>query len=1545
MMKIFSRFGKRYQKLFVWLAILALVFQTNSGILSASYIFAQETETAETLPIENTPDEGLVEESTPVEEPTEAPEPQVSSDSSEEESPENQTEENLVDFGDLIASEEENVLEPDEIVIEEPNLTVVQGESDESLPEETEETSQKQEAETLKVEEPLVLDFQDPEEAAASAQINPTVYTDKDDYAPGETVTINGENFSPNLILSIKVTRPDGSVVKGDGSFEPGIDTVETNEEGKLNYLYVLNGIIGEYLVEVLDEGGQVLATTTFTDGPVVQVVQVVINEFLSYGSSDWVELFNNDSSIVDISNWYLEDTTSIMTTIPDGVSMAAGEYAVFEVSNRLNNAGDTVFLKDGGGSIINEVSYGSGATEDVVAPGSGESANRCPNGSGDWVISGTTTKNLVNACFIDQGPGEWDRSSLYFTGACQTNCLNVSATVCNGGDSQPMADSTDWELYWSAFGNPKDGVVISSGLVGPLGTGECQTISASVSPENWFGNYMFKAYQRPGHPGLGELWSDECSRCGDCFCPTPTPAPICGDGNLDAREECDDGNLEDGDGCSANCELEVPEVSQVTVCKYDSGQNPLSDWTMVLKGDHLEDVVVSSDGSTVSSSSLPAENLVLEPIGTYTYWPAQLTDAGIANAGYSLRPEGSFNPGPGPQWVSGDVLDSPWVGYLEVQVNSANVDWGYLTADHRYALGLAHSGGAISFNILDSNYGDNSGNIPVGIYQGWVGQTGENGCLTFPDVPFGQYDLEELIKFGWEQISGPENPVLIDETEENYSFTNRLGGFEPYCGDGIVNQGHEQCDDGNQADGDGCSADCVIEEETLGSITICKVIVDPENQIVDGSAWSGHTLSISGLNPNPVPSTGVPVGVLGTSSFTTPLVYDTDLFGNDRVYDADCQTYSDLPLGGYYYGQEVFPSARWLVPKYNDQFKTSVDSLSDFFTYSGELFDLDQNNDSARNEDADGHIVLSEGRPDRTLVVLNQYHNTCGNGVLEREQEEQCDDGNLDDGDGCSALCELEEISALDLDLAKWSSQDGRMVTFTLELFNNSSSTAYDPQIKDRLPRKFEYQTGTTLVNGVSAGDPSISGDSQSTGQFLVWSLGNLDPEETVTIEFEAEFEDGLRSGRYPNIAFALAFNLPNDPPGDEQLFTSRVRSLRREVSYSNFVVATVKIDKYDWPSTDIEGQVLGVSTVVGAVLGAATGAETIWFILAMGMIGFGLVMIFFDFSKVGLLRKKITQMSKKMLIFLACLLFFLAFTGGVLAVDSLYIQLMNLPEYSPSDYIDLYYNALERDNRSIEVRCYLRQDGGFGWRQFDDTQTDPAGLCQATNEDFEGDDLYFFKAVASGPDGSTESNETYTTLDRVRPENVKDYHKTRDSSMTYRVHWRTPDNGDFSFVRVYASQEQNFTANDSTKWEDIHGSPDEEFDHVFGGFEADKEYFFALQSFDKAGHYSQLIGDGGSAVYEEVVVESGAGSVVGAVGETLAEPQGQVLGGETEAATEDDEVKEDKEEDEDEAQEVESGLLGILTDEEGNRRWPLIIGGASVLGAIVYWFYRRRS
>gem|GEM_PF-5663406 len=103
----------------------------------------------------------------------------------------------------------------------------------------------------------------------------PSLDTEKADYLPGETVQVTGKGFAPNTQYSIPVMRPDGSVVKGDGSFSPGWDTATSDDEGDLVYFYQLNGIAGSYEARAYkapwggDWAETPLASVTFTDAPV----------------------------------------------------------------------------------------------------------------------------------------------------------------------------------------------------------------------------------------------------------------------------------------------------------------------------------------------------------------------------------------------------------------------------------------------------------------------------------------------------------------------------------------------------------------------------------------------------------------------------------------------------------------------------------------------------------------------------------------------------------------------------------------------------------------------------------------------------------------------------------------------------------------------------------------------------------------------------------------------------------------------------------------------------------------------------------------------------------------------------------------------------------------------------------------------------------------------------------------------------------------------------------------------------------------------------
>jgi TonB family protein len=56
--------------------------------------------------------------------------------------------------------------------------------------------------------------------------------------------------------------------------------------------------------------------------------------------------------------------------------------------------------------------------------------------------------------------------------------------------------------------------------------------------------------------PGPGK--PDDKGTCFENCGETKAAAPVCGDGALDASEQCDDGNTASGDGCSSTCRLEA---------------------------------------------------------------------------------------------------------------------------------------------------------------------------------------------------------------------------------------------------------------------------------------------------------------------------------------------------------------------------------------------------------------------------------------------------------------------------------------------------------------------------------------------------------------------------------------------------------------------------------------------------------------------------------------------------------------------------------------------------------------------------------------------------------------------------------------------------------------------------------------------------------------------------------------------------------------------------------------------------------------------------
>lgn len=102
---------------------------------------------------------------------------------------------------------------------------------------------------------------------------------------------------------------------------------------------------------------------------------------------NDWIELYNTTSNNLDINGWSFVDSTSKIKDL-NGI-IEAGGFLVFEVTNRLNNGRDEIFLKDTSDTIIDNYSYSSD-------PGIDNSIGRIPDGN-NWTNGISPTKGLSN--------------------------------------------------------------------------------------------------------------------------------------------------------------------------------------------------------------------------------------------------------------------------------------------------------------------------------------------------------------------------------------------------------------------------------------------------------------------------------------------------------------------------------------------------------------------------------------------------------------------------------------------------------------------------------------------------------------------------------------------------------------------------------------------------------------------------------------------------------------------------------------------------------------------------------------------------------------------------------------------------------------------------------------------------------------------------------------------------------------------------------------------------------------------------------------------
>ncbi|MBK6514128.1 MAG: DUF4215 domain-containing protein [Polyangiaceae bacterium] len=420
-----------------------------------------------------------------------------------------------------------------------------------------------------------------------------------------------------------------------------------------------------------------------------------------------------------------------------------------------------------------------------------------------------------------------------------------------------------------------------------------------------------------------------------------------CGDGVVDDGEDCDDGNTSADDGCSPACAVDVGFecTGEPSVCSALCG-----------------------DGIIAGSEECDDENIAANDGCDAT--------CGV-ETGYDCVGE--------PSICATDCGDGILAGDEECDDNNA------VAGDGCDLLCVVESGYDCVGEPSDCSGTCGDGVIAVGEEEcDDAGTTAGDGCDATCQTELGWSCMDEpstcTTNCGDGTVAGAEGCDDGDNTdgdgcsaacaeEAGFDCTGSPSNCVTTCGDGIT-AGTETCDDSNTTAGDCCSATCTVEagcetEPNNTDLTADDFAAHQVGGVVNGfvdpsgdANWYSFTLSGAGTI-----SAETLDGILGTTCASNDV-------------DSRIRIFSDADL--------VTPVAT------DDDSGAGFCSLATTGLLAAGTY----------------YIVVDASTFDPTLtfdyaLTITENLAICGDGGI--DPGEQCDDGNLVNGDGCSSTCQSE--------------------------------------------------------------------------------------------------------------------------------------------------------------------------------------------------------------------------------------------------------------------------------------------------------------------------------------------------------------------------------------------------------------------------------------------------------------------------------------------------------------------------------------------------------
>ncbi len=547
------------------------------------------------------------------------------------------------------------------------------------------------------------------------------------------------------------------------------------------------------------------------------------------------------------------------------------------------------------------------------------------------------------------------------------------------------------------------------------------------------------------GHDGGLSPGPDACGNCIDA----PEVA-ICGDGILETGEQCDDGNLIPGDGCSGVCTLEpghacptpgTPCINTATrVCgdgKIEGGE--ACDDGNTLSGDGCSSICSVEVGWSCATPGLPCTPVATPSVcGNGMVEAGEQCDDGNATGGDGCSATCKVElhwtcPQPGqpctPVEYCGDGVVQTSRGEECDDGNAIPGDGcsGICTLEPGYACPTA---GAACIDlwvcgngIVDPGEVCDDGNTVAGdgcsatcttVESGWTCPKGANNTGGPCTKPFASVCGDGILESGESCDDGNAvsndgcSSTCLTEAGWNCPAQGQPCTLIEFCGDGVLDLATgEQCDDGNTKGGDGCSPQCTVEPNytcpvadrpCVSTVRCGDGKIGGIEQCDDGNSVAGDgcgaTCQIEPGWTCPVVAAACTAKTCGDGILAgTERCDDGNTVSNDGC-SATCQVEA-----GYACGPDTWHPTALSTACYQtvcgDGHKEGAEQCDD-----GNVRPFDGCSPTCTNEPKCGY-------PNNDTAQPYQCFSVCGDGI--KMPNEQCDDGNLQGGDGCSSTCTIE--------------------------------------------------------------------------------------------------------------------------------------------------------------------------------------------------------------------------------------------------------------------------------------------------------------------------------------------------------------------------------------------------------------------------------------------------------------------------------------------------------------------------------------------------------